>query len=205
MNVDELKPEQLLRLGIDERTVWAIQLRFMENFQSKKAVVVQGQLSETTAIDEESRSKEQCSSSNNNSPQPLPFSLDDNEIKKSIQFSVCCCAFFHGFSEIDQQSIDALTKILDGKLNKMCEQLKMLGNRLRQGKPSAEFKNPVHQVLKMHLLPVQTLFDFYRSRVLAPFELLSKQFKENKMLEENKNDEKKQQKRKRKRGKDFEK
>lgn len=57
----------------------------------------------------------------------------------------------------------------------------------------------------MHLLPVQTLFDFYRSRVLAPFELLSKQFKENKMLEENKNDEKKQQKRKRKRGKDFEK
>ena len=29
----------------------------MENFQSKKAVVVQGQLSETTAIDEESRYK----------------------------------------------------------------------------------------------------------------------------------------------------
>ncbi|CAK5105949.1 unnamed protein product [Meloidogyne enterolobii] len=86
------------------------------------------------------RSKDQCSSSNNNSPQPLPSSLDDNEIKKSIQFSVCCCAFFHGFSEIDRESIEALTKVLDGKLNKMCEQLKMLGNRLKQGKPSAEFK-----------------------------------------------------------------
>ncbi|KAL7072926.1 hypothetical protein ACQ4LE_007789 [Meloidogyne hapla] len=195
MNVAGVKPEELLRYGVDERTVWAIQLRFMKNFQLNKDEVVQEKSSETAVTEEESRGKDQCSS--NSSTQPLLSSLNEKEIKKSIQFSVCCCAFFHGFSEIDQQSIDALANLLDGKLNKMCEQLKMLGNRLKQGKPS-EFKNPVHQVLKMHLLPVQTLFDFYRARVLAPFELLSKQFKQKKMLEDkNKTEKKPRRKRKR--------
>ena len=55
----------------------------------------------------------------------------------------------------------------------------------------------------MHLLPVQTLFDFYRSRVIAPFELLVEQ-KKNLLQNEDKNKNAKKHWRKRKRGKDDE-
>ncbi|KAF7634071.1 hypothetical protein Mgra_00006489 [Meloidogyne graminicola] len=196
MNIEDLKPEELLRYGIDERTVKAIQLRFMNNFGlNKDGEVIHEKnnlsLEDTKNVEETSSSKDQSSINEITHKNLIPFSLDNDEITKSIQLSVCCCAFFYGFIEIDQQSIDDLSKTLDGKLNKMCEQLKLLGDRLKKERP-AEFKNPVHQVLEMHLLPVQTLFDFYRSRVLAPLELLIKQQNKTMKNKNIKNDGKKQ-------------
>ena len=157
--------------GIDPNTIVALRLQQLLDDEQRGTVKAKEDEENVNGTGDGHSESEQAQT--NSAIFESKESTEDWE--QALSLGVCCCVFFHGFHEVDDANVQALANAAILKLDQMCQQLQILGNRKRQGLPTS-FKNPVHQVLQMNSLPVQDLLEFYETRVIGPCQRIAEKF-----------------------------